>query len=227
MSSTNTGHGGHAVPDDHGGLSGPPPQEVIDRGYEADAYDARTVLSVPLLVILFFVLAFGTVTIIFGIIAYPKANPKEHPGAVQKNKRPLNERMADNDRGPKHGEGQPRLEPLRLRSGESRAITRPELPEGNSPEIHPEDIRATKERFPTLYNTGPQQLGIDKTMSLSQEELKHLFPVQKGGSPVISSQHLPTNANAGRGADESMVVVPPLPQPPAQVPPPKPKGGKP
>jgi|SRR5579883_326074 len=221
MSSTNPGPGA-PVADDHGGLSGPPPKEVIDRGYEADVYDTRTVLSVPLLVILFFVLAFGTVTIIFGFIAYPKPNPKEHPGAVERNKRPLNERLADNNRGPKHGEGQPRLEPLILRAGQERAITSPPLPEGNSPEIHPEDIRVTKDRFPTLYSTSAQQLGIDKTMSLSNEELKQLFPVQQGGSPVISSQHLPTNANAGRGADESLVVVPPLPKPP----PPKPMGGK-
>ncbi len=59
--------------DDHSSF-GPPPQEVIKRGYEADYVDTKTVLSVPILVVVFFVLAFATVTGIFSFIAFP---PKE------------------------------------------------------------------------------------------------------------------------------------------------------
>src|SRR3569832_1081831 len=95
MTTTNANHA-----DDHG-PSGPPPAEVIARGYEADGYDTRSVLSVPLLVILFFVLAFGTVTVIFSFIAYPKADPKAHPGAVERNKAPLDQRYARIHRGAK------------------------------------------------------------------------------------------------------------------------------
>jgi hypothetical protein len=242
--------------DDHGGISGPSP-EAIARGYEEDVYDSRTVLSVPILVVLFFVLAFGTVTIIFGFIAYPKGDSRGNPQAVERNKRSLNDRLKDNDRGlsdTKTGDGQPRLEPLRLRSRNSHAITSMELPEGNSPELHPEDIRPTKDRFPALYAAGADRVGLDKVMGLSNDQLKSLLPTAPGAGPLIDSQHTPTLANAGQGFAESKVIVPPLPKSaepkegekkdekkgnkeepkkdqkdnkgPTPAPPPNPKGGK-
>ena len=74
----------------------------------------------PLLVILFFVLAFGTVTVIFYFIAYPNA---DDPTATRRRSNattaPLNERMARIHRGSKDVD-QPRLEPLKLRSGDPR-----------------------------------------------------------------------------------------------------------
>ena len=225
MSSTN-----QPKADDHAPM-GPPAAEVIARGYEADVYDAKSVLSVPLLVLLFFVLAFGTVTIIFSFIAYPKngVNPKAHPAAAERNKAPLNERLDRTHRGSKDVD-QPRLEPLKLRSGDARAIPRPELSvaEGNSPELHPEDLIPTKERFPALYVTGDGKYGLDKTMSLDDEALQALFPVQKAGTQPANSRHVPTAANAGRGADESLVVIPGTPKipVPAPTPAPPPKGGK-
>jgi hypothetical protein len=223
MSTTNPPPG-QPQPDDHS-PHGPPPQEVIDRGYEADVYDAKTVLSVPLLVIFFFVGAFSVVSVLFWVIAYPKSDGKAHPAAAEHSKLPLNERLKENYRGPKDGTGQPRLEPLKLRSGESRAITRPELPvsDGNSPELHPEDIRVSKDKFPALYTTGGNKVGLDKTMALPADKLKALFPVQKDPSNPVSSQHTPTAANAGRGADESLVTTP-GPTKPDAAPPPKPKG---
>src|SRR4051794_37984981 len=98
--------------DDHS-PHGPPSPEVIARGYEADVYDSKTVLSVPILVILFFVLAFGTVTVIFSFIAYPKSDDRAHPRAAGRNKAPLDDRLARIDRDPDKGNGQPRLEPLK------------------------------------------------------------------------------------------------------------------
>lgn len=229
MSSTNPNPGQpHA--DDHAQM-GPPAAEVIARGYEADTYDMKSVVSVPLLVILFFVLAFGTVTIIFSFIAYPKTvNPNAHPAAAEQNKEPLNVRLNRIGRG--HEVDQPRLEPLKLRSGDARAIPRPELSvaEGNSPELHPEDLIPTKERFPALYASGDGKYGLDKTMSLDDKALGSLFPVQKTGTKPANSQHAPTASNAGRGADESLVVIPGMPNIPAPgptpAPPPNPKGGK-
>ena len=202
--------------DDHAPM-GPPAAEVIARGYEADAYDAKSVISVPLLVVMFFVLAFGTVTVIFKFIAYPKADPRAHPVAAERNKRPLNERMAGISRT-KEGD-QPRLEPLRLRDNSvptkdakwgdmSRAITRPETAEGNSPEIHPEDLRPTKDSFPALFQTGANKLGVDKALELSDAHLGTLFKVQAKKSGPLASQHVPTASNAGRGAEESVVEVP-------------------
>lgn len=214
---------GQPEADDHAPM-GPPPAETIARGYEVDSFDAKSVISVPLLVILFFVLAFGTVTVIFNFIAYPKGavNPQAHPAAKKAGERSLNERMAGISRS-KDGD-QPRLEPLKLRSQTtpgkdakydlSRAITRPELPEGNSPEIHPEDLRATKEHYPALFNTGGKdnKLGVDKALELPDAALKSLFPVQANGSKPPRSQHYPTPYNAGRGAEESVVETPPGPK---------------
>lgn len=208
---------GQPQPDDHA-PHGPPSKEVIDRGYEEDVYDARTVLSVPLLVILFFVLAFGTVSILFAFIAHPKPSGKAHPAAAEANRRAINERLKDNYRGPENGEGQPRLEPLKVRDGQSRAITRPELPvsEGNSPELHPEDLRVSKDKFPALYNTGPNKYGLDRTMELPSEALAKLFPARQGtnASRPLNSQHTPTAANAGRGAEESTAETPGPEKPP-------------
>jgi hypothetical protein len=200
--------------DDHGGISGPSP-EAVARGYEEDVYDSRTVLSVPILVVLFFVLAFGTVSILFGFIAPTKPDPRANPQAAERNKRSLNERLKDNDRGlsdPKTGDGQPRLEPLRLRTKYAHSITSLELPEGNSPELHPEDIRPTKDRFPALYAAGPDRVGLDKVMGLNDDQLKSLLPAAPGAGPLIDSQHAPTPANAGRGFGESRVIAPPLPK---------------
>jgi hypothetical protein len=236
MSSTNPNpHGdvvGHLAPTppgapshDNHGLSGPPPKEVIERGYEADVYDSRTVLSVPLLVILFFVLAFATVSIVFYLLAYPKPDQRIHPGAAARNNRPLNERLSDNERGPKDGTGQPRPEPLKRLDDryDPRMITRPPLPvsEGNSPELHPEDLRVSPERFPALYGSGPNKVPLDKTMALDNELLGKLLPARKPPDAPIGSQHVPTAANAGRGAAESVVQMPgtPPPQPPAPAPP--------
>jgi hypothetical protein len=224
MDSTNPIPGSpHA--DDHS-PQGPPPPEVIARGYEADVYDSKTVLSVPLLVILFFVLAFATVTVIFSVIAYPKSvNAKAHPRAAELNKAPLDERLKRIDRDEEKANGQPRLEPLRRRSGEARAISRPELPEGNSPELHPEELRPTKgeDKFDPLFVTGPDRIGIDKTMSLSDAALKALFPVQPGASLPLNSRHVPTAANAGRGAEGSLAVSPELPKEPKKEEQPKKK----
>ena len=202
---------GAPAADDHD-TSGPPSAEVIARGYESDGYDNTSVLSVPLLVLLFFVLAFGTVSVIFYFIAYPKPDPRAHPAAAERNKAPLNERMARLGRGKEVD--QPRLEPLKLRSGDARAIPRPELSvaDGNSPELHPEDLRPTKDRFPALFAGGPGKMGLDATLAKSDAELARLFPVQKkDGQPAAkepNSRHLPTAANAGRGAEDSKAEVP-------------------
>jgi hypothetical protein len=216
LSTTNNPQGAPAA-DDHGGI-GPPAPEVIARGYEADTYENSTVISVPLLVLLFFVLAFGTVTIIFSFIAYPKngVNPNAHPGAAGRNKEPLNERLGRIHRG---GEvDQPRLEPLKKREGDARGMPRPETAEGNSPELHPEDLIPNKDRFPSLYAGGDGRLGLDKTMSLSDEGLKQYFSVQKAGTKPPVSQHVPTASNAGRGAEGSQVILPTTPNVPAPGP---------
>ncbi|MCI0699997.1 MAG: hypothetical protein L0241_02805 [Planctomycetia bacterium] len=192
--------------------SGAPAPEVIKRGYEEDVYDSRSVISVPLMVILFFVLAFGTVSIIFAFMRTADPDPNAHPAASERNKAPLNDRLKRYKRG---GEvNQPGLEPARQRAGDARAMPQPELPGVNSPEIHPEDLRATKDRYPDLFKTEPGRLGLDQAMQLSDSDLRALFPA-KDGPGAIHSEHLPTAANAGRGAADSTAKPPPLPPLPA------------
>lgn len=222
---------GAPAADDHDRI-GPPAPEVIARGYELDTYDTRSVLSVPLLVILFFVLAFGTVTVLFNVIAYPKPDGSAHPIASETNKAPLTDRLKRNYRGPTNGSGQPGLEPARpLHRGElARAFTQTPVAgaEGNSPELHPEDLRLARDKFPALYAEGAGKLPFDKSGELSDDALKAYFPVQAAGTVPANSRFLPTGSNAGRGAEGSVVVVPELPKPPAPpVPPVPPKGGKP
>ena len=220
---------GAPAADDHD-RAGPPAKEVIDRGYEEDRYDSKTVLSVPLLVILFFVLAFGTVSVIFYFIAYPNPDPRAHPGAAARNKRPLNERLNELGRGKEAD--QPRLDVLKQLDTRHnpRAITRPPLPTeaGNSPDLHPEDLRVSKDKFPMLYGTGPNKTGygLDKTMELSKEALEKLFPVQKDGTAPANSRHVPTASNAGRGDADSVAAPPALPgsRPKEPAPPPKKMG---
>src|SRR6478672_5632901 len=72
--------------DDHD-VSGPPPAETIARGHEIDAYDTTSVLSVPLLVVLFFVLAFGTVSVIFYFIFPTPVETRTHPMAMEWNQK--------------------------------------------------------------------------------------------------------------------------------------------
>ncbi len=229
MSSTNpTGHG-H---DSH--ASGPPSAETIKRGYEEDVYDTKTVLSVPLLVILFFVLAFGTVTVLFSIYSKPTVDPNAHPQAKARNQADVNARLDRIGRGKEVD--QPRLDQAdRLDSRyDPRAITRPKLQDGNSRHLHPEDLILTKDGSPEVYVTDKGRVGLDKTMTLGNEVLKNLFKTQVTGSKPDDSQFVPTAANAGRGAEGSLVVVPKLPeakQPepkktPEPAPMPKPKGGK-
>lgn len=218
----------HDNPNPYAGAVDP---AAIKRGHEADHYDAKSVLSVPLLVILFFVLAFGVVSLVFSYIRYSEPDPKANPWAVKQNEPPLNERINRIHRG---GEvNQPRLEPLRQRTGDARAITRPETETGNSPELHPGDIIPSKTNTPELYESGwiddnhtLAKIPIDKAMSVAVQ--KNLFPTQEAGtSPPVSSK-VPTEANAGRGFGDSEAIPPKLPVPPKADPPKAdpPKGDK-
>jgi hypothetical protein len=223
MSSTNHGHDAPAL--------GAPDQDAVKRGYEADTYDAKSVLSVPFLVILFFVLAFGTVTLLFRWLAYPASDGRAHPGAVARNKDvSTNDRMARIGRGKEVD--QPRLEPLRIRTGDdtkSRGISRPESVEGNSPELHPEDLIPSKERTPELYKNDAGKYGLDRTLGLSDAALEKLFPVSKSGTKPGSSLTATTGSNAGRGVPPALPKgeAPPLPPIPVPDPKPKPPEGKP
>jgi hypothetical protein len=140
-------------------------------------------------------------------------NPKANPFAVQDNDAPLNSRL---DRIHRGGiVDQPRLEPLRERTGDERAISRPATTTGNSPELHPEDIRPSPENTPELYKVG--WINATKTVGrITIEEAMNLylqkgFPTDKKGTQPPQSQHVPTASNAGRGMGPSQAQPPKLP----------------
>lgn len=231
---------GQPAHDDHD-TSGPPAPEVIKRGYEEDVYDTKTVLSVPLLVVFFFVAAFGITTVVFMVFAPHPSSAAAHPQAKARNEADLNTRLGRIGRGKEVD--QPRLEPLRLRQSsgklDERVITRPEVTDrgANSPEYHPEDLIPDPKNgdHAPLFTTGKERVGLDKTLTLGDEALKGLF---KSSAPPLAedaSVTAVTGANAGHG------VSPKLPEPKQQTEPkkaepknepkknevaPAPKGGK-
>lgn len=182
--------------DDHG-ASGPPPAETIARGHEIDAYDTTSVLSVPLLVVLFFVLAFGTVSVVFYFIFPSQTDPGAHPMAVERGQKGITDR---HEQIP-----DPRQDNFRTLQGNSRSITSPEKPTGNSPLLHPEDIRVNPINTPSLYQTGWSEAGkvarisIDDAMEVAiQNKDNKILPVNKTPERPRDSVNDPTASNAGR-----------------------------
>lgn len=174
-----------------------------------DRYDPKSVFGVPALVVVFFIAAFIVTTVLFAVFTRTQDEPDANPQAVERNSEPLNKRL---DRIRRGGEiDQPRLEPLRQRGGNSRAITSPELPGVNSPELHPEDIVPGPERTPALYRTGKDRVSIDEVMKLDAKGLASFLPTQKSGTRPPPSTNVPTEANAGRGAGPSEAHPPSVP----------------
>jgi hypothetical protein len=193
MTTTNPEPGG----DDHG-RAGPPADAVIKRGYEEDGYDAKSVISVPILVVVFFVLAFGTVTIMFAYFRESPVDPMAQPQTVEDNSRGLNERIAST---PERGRPEP-LKMLDGRGANPRAITRPPLAEGNPPEYHPEDIRPSLENTPALYET--KWVVRDQVARVSLDEARELvkkgtaLKARPGAVRPRDSYQVPSGSNAGR-----------------------------
>ena len=193
--------------DDHG-ASGPPPAETIARGHEIDAYDTKSVFSVPLLVVLFFVLAFGTVSVIFYFIfPNPVDEQRHHLMAVEDNRKDVPDRLANVP--------VPQLDNFRHLQGNSRSITSPERPTGSSPWIHPEDLRVNPVNTPSLYRSGwldpartRARLTIDEAMEIATEWDSKLLKSGPGAATPPSSLNVPSAANAGRGYGQARAVPP-------------------
>jgi hypothetical protein len=202
---------------DEADRGGGPPAAVIKRGYEADGYDAKSVVGVPILVVVFFVLAFTSVTIMFAYFRHTPVDPQANPQAVKANDKVLDRRIGDT---PARG----RPEPLkRLDDGggdprrDPRAITRPPAANGNPPEFHPEQIRPSLENTPTLYETrwidGQKFARIPLDAAAAAALKDGRFKSLEGATGATPSSEVPSGANAGRG------TPPPLKSPAA-------KGGK-
>ncbi|HSQ56156.1 MAG TPA: hypothetical protein VLM40_10485 [Gemmata sp.] len=198
---------GSPASDNHG-TPGSPTDAVIRRGYEEDEYDTRSVLSVPILVIVFFVLAFTSVTILFSFFRHTPDDPMANPQIVEDNSRPLPDRIAST---PSRGRPEPLFVPRK--GGENaRAITGRPAATGNSPEYHPEDIRPSLENTPTLFESGWVVPGKVATVPLNDAKALALrsgtLKARPGASPPLPSWKVPSGANAGQGFGESVAMPP-------------------
>jgi hypothetical protein len=184
---------------DEADRGGGPPADVIARGYEEDTYDPKSVISVPILVIGFFVLAFTSVTILFAYFRHAPANPMANPQTVEDNSKSLDERIAAT---PARGRPEP-LQMLDQKGGSAFSITRTPLAEGNPPLLHPEDIRPSRENTPTLFESGWVVPGKVARVPLSEAKAEALKGslLKARDNPVMppDSSLIPTAANAGRG----------------------------
>jgi hypothetical protein len=180
---------------DEADRGGGPSAEVIARGYEEDGYDPKSVISVPILVVGFFVLAFTSVTIIFAYFRHPPANPTANPQTVEDNSKPLKDRIAGMPRG--------RPEPQQIldeKGGNALSITRPPAREGNPPLFHPEDIRPSPTNTPTLFRTVEGRgahVPLPDAMAAALKDKK--LPARANPTTPLTSSAAPSAANGGRG----------------------------
>jgi hypothetical protein len=202
--------------DDHD-VSGPPSPETIARGHEVDHYDTTSVFSVPLLVVLFFVLAFGTVSVIFYFIFPSPDDPNAHPMAAADNKKALTERREEVP--------EPRIDNFRQLQGNSRSMTSGEKATGNSPLLHPEDIRVNPTNTPTLYQSGwltqnksHARITIDDAIDVAAKNKDAILKISKSPVKLTGSSNVPTASNGGRGDGPSTA---PPPKGPTEAKPPE------
>jgi hypothetical protein len=200
-----------SAPDDHAGGGGVNP-EAMRLGHEPDVFQVKPILSIPFAVVVTFVIGFAVAA---GVFAYVKAqaekpDPFAHPEGLARGNASLNDRLARiSEKGStsvKSEVDQPRLETLRRLQGNDKekgfqVTTQPELPTGNSPWIHPEEL--TPGRYAPLQRAEytdkekkTARIPIGDAMKLIVE--KGMLPAAKGARPQPSYDR-PSNGNAGRG----------------------------
>lgn len=210
-----------SAPDDSGGGGGVNP-ESIRAGHEPDVFAVKPILSVPLAVVVSFVIAFVVAAVAYKMLSGEERDPFTHPDAVAREQEPLNNRLARIERkgldetNPRREMDQPRLEPLRRLEGNGLFYARPELPTGNSPEIHPEEI--SPDRVAALQRAGYTD-GDKKTARIPIADAmkiavagKTLFPVQKVPSNPVSTADRPSTSNAGRSTPPAAPNPPEVPK---------------
>lgn len=224
-----------AAPDEHGGGGGVNP-EALRLGHEPDVFAVKPILSIPFAVVVTFVVGFGVAAGVFAYMASRvKPDPRAHPEGLARGNAPLNERLARIDQkgasGVKSEVDQPRLETLkRLQTNDKEKTvqftTQPELPTGNPPWIHPEDIQPSRvaglQRAEYLdKGKKTARIPIGDAMKLIVE--KGLLPAHKGGPRPQGTADRATGSNGGRGG---MPAAPKVEAPapaagPAKLDPPK------
>ncbi len=201
-----------SAPDEHGGGGGVNP-EALKLGHEPDVFAVKPIMSIPFAVVVTFVIGFGVAA---GVFAYVKGqadkpDPFAHPAGLARGNASLNDRLARIDQkgatSVKSEVDQPRLETLKRLAGNDKGqthqfTTQPEIPTGNSPWIHPEDIQPG--RVANLQRAGytnkektTARIPIEDAMKLIVE--KGMLKAAPNGQRPQGTADRPTEANGGRG----------------------------
>jgi len=130
--------------------------EALKQGYEPDNINVRTILYVPVAIVITFVLAYGVVTLIIDSLREGHKAPGDNFPAVARNDAPLNKRLDRiSSTDPKAEVKQPRLEgadelTTKVPPYVQSSVPTKEDKKGNSPHYHPEDLRTTSEHAKAL-----------------------------------------------------------------------------
>lgn len=189
---------------------------ALAAGHEPDnTFAVKPILGVPLAVVVTFVIAFSVAAGAFAYFRTVEKDPYAHPEAVEAASKGTDDRLRATERaGLRENKlrqvDQPRLEPLKLLEKDGMFYARPPLAEGNSPEIHPEEIKP--DRVAELQTKGYTdeshkfaKIPIGDAMRIAAGD-KNMFPVQKHGSKATPSADKPSASNGGAG------VVPAAPK---------------
>jgi hypothetical protein len=189
--------------------------EALAAGHEPDnTFAVKPIMGIPIAVVVTFVIAFSVAAGAFAYFRTSGNEPFAHPAAVDANAKGTNERLSQTQRGGLYVEqppiAQPRLEPLKRLEKDGMFYARPPLADGNSPEIHPDDIKP--DRVAELQTKGFTdkdhkfaKIPIGDAMRIAAGD-KNMFPVQKNGSKATPSADKPSASNGGAG------VVPAVPK---------------
>jgi len=186
--------------------------------YEPDWFPLKTILAVPVAVIVTGVLAFFTTSILFGtIFGVAEQNPSTFPIAAERGKASLNDRLTRmSSQDPKSEITQPRLEAMQIKKqtdhGDGFVLTsemttqQPAKSIANSPRYHPEDLRA--DRWPQLntYSVTKDKniahIPVDKAIEIILKG--NLLPARKDAKPLplYPEWDRPKEANGGQPTTE-------------------------
>jgi len=189
------------APDDSAGPA-QIPEAVMKAGHEPDLASGKSIVPVPLAVLAFFVIAFGTTTALVAWVLIPgKLDKLANPQAVKQNSADLNTRIGRIDHDPKKQEQQPRLEWIRETNLDDQAVNFTAQPtiKGNSPEFHPEDLRPTGKYASELGldSNDKGMIPIEFAMKIAAEKAKGILPVAEKPVDPTTDPFRPKVSNGG------------------------------
>ena len=207
MSTTDHGHGDELV-------LGAVNPDALKAGHEPDnTFAVKPIMAIPLAVVVTFVIAF---TVAAGSFAYwnrTETDKFAHPDAVAKAARGHNDTLEATERAglrnnPKREVDQPRLEPLKRLEKDGLYWARVAMPNGNSPELHPDEIKP--DRVAALQSAGFTdkdhkfaKIPIGEAMRIAAND-KAMFPVQKNGSKATPTADRPSSSSGGAGVQPAL-----------------------